>query len=158
MSLLTLMSKIIAYGWCFYSWHLLLFGTNYPWMKLILKDCLHLDINLTKFSFIGLQLNTIFNHERYLTPVFQECPDLLFSENSQICRAFSIRNSFLIPPSWFSTHFLSHPHDFLLMLAIRNYCTDIQNMHLATYSALFKAAALFKAVWFPHWYSILLPI
>ena len=83
---------------------------------------------------------------------------VLFSENSQICRAFSIRNSFLIPPSWFSTHFLSHPHDFLLMLAIRNYCTDIQNMHLATYSALFKAAALFKAVWFPHWYSILLPI
>ena len=51
-------------------------GPIYARMQLILKDCLHLDINLTKSSLIALQLYTIVSPDCDLTPLYQECPDL----------------------------------------------------------------------------------
>ena len=47
-------------------------------MPLVLKDCLHLDINLTKPRLIALQWNTIVSPDSDLTPLYQECPDLCF--------------------------------------------------------------------------------
>ena len=51
-------------------------GPIYARNQLILKNCLHLDINLTKSSPIALQMNTIDSPDYDLTPLYQECPDL----------------------------------------------------------------------------------
>ena len=48
----------------------------YARLQLILKDCLHLGINLTKSSLVAVQFNTIGSPEGALTPLYQECPDL----------------------------------------------------------------------------------
>ena len=51
-------------------------GPIYARLQLILKDCLHLNINLTKSSLVALQLNTIVSPDCDLTHIYQECPDL----------------------------------------------------------------------------------
>ena len=56
--------------WCYYSRHSLPSGPIYAHMPLVLKDCLHLDINLTKPSLIALQLNTIVSPDSDLTPLY----------------------------------------------------------------------------------------
>ena len=62
------------------TWPSQLFGTHLCGMKLILKDYLHLDINVTKSNLIVLQLNTIANPECDFTHVTQKCPDLCPSQ------------------------------------------------------------------------------
>ena len=110
-------------------------GPIYARMQLILKDCLHLDINLTKSSLIALQLYTIVSPDCDLTPLYQECPDLrsLPVKTEQfVCVGVPI--GYLSFLNMYMQHMIGelsmefqklisypHQHDFLLML---RYCCN----------------------------------
>lgn len=110
-------------------------GPIYARMQLILKDCLHLDINLTKSSLIALQLYTIVSPDCDLTPLYQECPDLRsLPVKTEQFECVGVPIGYLSFLNMYMQHMIGelsmefqklisypHQHDFLLML---RYCCN----------------------------------